>query len=123
MLDANARLLSASPGVTARRGGIDFRRADVRPTGDLVVELEPSVVKRGEVRAYIAPGDGTEDPYDESAKFDMAVSGMSAKQKKDAVAVATSSLGYFACPDGQKGRLQNDPAYAEAKWRMQAKCG
>ncbi len=55
--------------------------------------------------------------------YDMAVSGMSAKQKKDAVAVATSSLGYFACPDGQKGRLQNDPAYAEAKWRMQAKCG
>ena len=55
--------------------------------------------------------------------YDMAVSGMSAKQKKDAVAVATSSLGYFACPDGQKGRLQNDPAYADAKWRMQAKCG
>jgi hypothetical protein len=55
--------------------------------------------------------------------YDMAVSGMSSKQKKDAVAVATSSLGYFACPDGQKGRLQNDPAYADAKWRMQAKCG
>lgn len=55
--------------------------------------------------------------------FDMAVSGMGPKQKKDAVAVATSSLGYFACPDGQRGRLQNDPAYADAKWRMQAKCG
>lgn len=58
-----------------------------------------------------------------SSVYDMAVSGMSARQKKDAVAVATSSLGYFACPDGQKGRLQNEPAYADAKWRMQAKCG
>ena len=55
--------------------------------------------------------------------YDMAVSGMGPKQRKDAVAVATSSLGYFACPDGQKGRLQNEPAYTDAKWRMQAKCG
>lgn len=55
--------------------------------------------------------------------YDMAVSGMNAKQQKDAVAVATSSLGYFACPEGQKGRLQNNPAYTDAKWRMQAKCG
>ena len=55
--------------------------------------------------------------------FDMAVSGMGPKQKKDAVAVATSSLGYFACPEGQKGRLQNEPAYTDAKWRMQAMCG
>ena len=55
--------------------------------------------------------------------FDMAVSGMNAKQEKDAVAVATSSLGYYACPEGQKGRLQNTPAYGESKWRMQAKCG
>lgn len=55
--------------------------------------------------------------------YDMAVSGMSAKQQKDAEAVATSSLGYFACPEGQRGKLQNTPAYANAKWRMQAKCG
>ena len=41
----------------------------------------------------------------------------------DAVAVATSSLGYYACPEGQKGRLQGNPVYADAKWRMQAKCG
>ncbi|WP_146256183.1 hypothetical protein [Aestuariivirga litoralis] len=55
--------------------------------------------------------------------FDMAVSGMGPKQQKDAVAVATSSLGYYACPTGQKGRLQGNPVYADAKWRMQAKCG
>lgn len=55
--------------------------------------------------------------------FEMAVSGMTPKQQKDAVAVATSSLGYFACPDGQKGRLQGNPAYVDARWRMQARCG
>ena len=55
--------------------------------------------------------------------FAMAVSGMGAGQKKDAVAVATSSLGYFACPDGQKGHLTGEPVYSGDKWRMQAKCG
>jgi hypothetical protein len=55
--------------------------------------------------------------------YDMTVSGMTAKQQKDAEAVATSSLGYFACPEGQRGKLQNKPSFASAKWRMQAKCG
>ena len=55
--------------------------------------------------------------------YDMAVSGMTGKQQKDAEAVATSSLGYFACPEGQRGQLQNKPSYSNAKWRMQAKCG
>jgi hypothetical protein len=55
--------------------------------------------------------------------YDMTVSGMTGKQQKDAEAVATSSLGYFACPEGQRGKLQNKPSYANAKWRMQAKCG
>jgi hypothetical protein len=55
--------------------------------------------------------------------FQMSVSGMGPSQQKDAVAVATSSLGYFACPDGQKGKLQANPVYAGGKWRMQARCG
>ena len=55
--------------------------------------------------------------------YDMAVSGMGPKQKKDAVNVATSSLSYFACPDGQKGRLTNTPKYDGGKWLMQARCG
>jgi len=55
--------------------------------------------------------------------FDMSVSGMGPSQQKDAVAVATSSLGYFACPEGQKGKLQANPLYASGRWRMQARCG
>lgn len=55
--------------------------------------------------------------------FDMAVGGMSAKQEKDAVAVATSSLRYFACPDGKTGQLTTKPAYAAGAWKMQARCG
>jgi hypothetical protein len=53
----------------------------------------------------------------------MTISGMSAKQQKDAEAVATSSLGYFACPEGQRGKLTTNPAYSGGKWRMQARCG
>lgn len=55
--------------------------------------------------------------------YDMAVSGMTPKQQKDAVAVATSSLGYFACPDGKRGKLAGNPVYTDSKWRMQARCG
>lgn len=54
--------------------------------------------------------------------FDMRVSGMGPKQQKDAVALATSSLRYFACPDGQTGKLQGQPAYDGGQWRMQARC-
>lgn len=62
--------------------------------------------------------------YLESAGvFDMKVAGMGAKQQSDAVAVASSSLGYFACPEGQKGRLANAPKYDGGHWLMQARCG
>jgi hypothetical protein len=55
--------------------------------------------------------------------FDLAVGGMSAGQQKDAVAVATSSLRYFACPDGKTGKLTNTPSYAGGSWNMSARCG
>lgn len=64
--------------------------------------------------------------YDYAASanaFDMRVSGMAASQQKDAVAVATSSLGYFACPEGQRGQLTGAPRYEAAQWKMQARCG
>lgn len=54
--------------------------------------------------------------------FAMSVGGMSAKQQKDAVAVATSSLRYFACPDGKTGTLTDQPRYESGHWRMSARC-
>jgi hypothetical protein len=54
--------------------------------------------------------------------YAMTVRGMSAKQKSDAVAVATSSLRYFACRDGQEGKLLNTPSYASSAWKMTAAC-
>ena len=59
----------------------------------------------------------------EGGTFDMSVAGMSGGQQKDAVAVATSSLRYFACPEGKTGKLTNQPRYAEALWKMSARCG
>lgn len=57
-----------------------------------------------------------------SGAFDMRVAGMTARQQKDAVAVATSSLGYFACPEGQKGQLTTAPRYEDGLWKMAARC-
>ena len=62
--------------------------------------------------------------YNEAQRvFDMKVSGLGPKQHKDATNIATSSLAYYACPDGQRGRLIGTPAYVDSKWALQAKCG
>jgi hypothetical protein len=58
-----------------------------------------------------------------NGQFDLAVNGMSDAQQKDAVAVATSSLRYFACPDGKTGKLINSPTYVDNSWKMTARCG
>jgi hypothetical protein len=59
---------------------------------------------------------------DGAGNFALAVGGMSAKQQKDAVNVATSSLRYYACPEGQTGTLTGAPSYADGKWRMTGAC-
>jgi hypothetical protein len=67
------------------------------------------------------------DYVDGANAFDMKVSGetaaMTDKQGKDAEAIAVSSLRYFACPDGQTGKLIDRPRYADGVWSMQARCG
>jgi len=55
--------------------------------------------------------------------FDMKVSGLGPKQQQDAVNITTSSLAYFACPDGQRGKIIGSPTYVDDKWTIQAKCG
>lgn len=55
--------------------------------------------------------------------FDMEVSGLSPKQQQDAVNIATSGLSYFACPDGQRGKLMGMPVYVGKKWTAYARCG
>jgi hypothetical protein len=55
--------------------------------------------------------------------FDMKVSGLSPRQQQDATNIAISSLGYFACPDGQRGKIRGMPIYVDGKWSLLAKCG
>jgi hypothetical protein len=55
--------------------------------------------------------------------YAMAVRGMSAGQQKDAVAVATSSLRYFSCPDGKTGKVIGKPNYQGGEWVLSARCG
>jgi hypothetical protein len=66
--------------------------------------------------------------YNDATKaFDMKVSGTEAAMKpdsqKDAINIASSSLGYFACPDGQRGRLVGAPKFDGGVWALQARCG
>lgn len=66
--------------------------------------------------------------YNDAMKaFDMKVSGtttpMRSDGEKDAVNIASSSLGYFACPAGQRGRLVGTPKFKNGVWTLQARCG
>jgi hypothetical protein len=66
--------------------------------------------------------------YNDSMKsFDMKVSGTTTAMKpdsqKDAINIASSSLGYFACPEGQRGRLVGSPKFNGGVWALQARCG
>ncbi len=53
--------------------------------------------------------------------FTMSVAGMGPKQQKDAVQMATSSLGYYACRSA-RGALVGKPAYDGARWTLKARC-
>jgi hypothetical protein len=57
------RWMTGSTGMVASDGALELRRADARPTGDLVVEFSPSVIEDGIARAYVAPDPEGEDPY------------------------------------------------------------
>ena len=66
--------------------------------------------------------------YNDAMKaFDVKVSGTTTAMKpdsqKDAVNIAFSSLGYFACPEGQRGRLVGSPKFNGGVWALQARCG
>lgn len=61
---AGSDFLTVSAGAKIDKEGIvHFRQADARPTGDLVVELAPRVVKPGVARAYVQSASKGEDPY------------------------------------------------------------
>jgi len=56
--------LTASAGATVKDGIIRYRQADLRPTGDLVVELSPKVVRPNAARAYVVNAErATDDPF------------------------------------------------------------
>jgi hypothetical protein len=58
-----ATSLRASRGSTVHGRTVELHRADMRPSGDFVVEYAPSNVKAGKARAYVEPGEKGQDPY------------------------------------------------------------
>src|ERR1019366_3946706 len=55
-------LSSVSAGATVGGRRVELQRGDVRPTGDLVVEVAPTVVRANAARAYVAQAERGEDP-------------------------------------------------------------
>lgn len=57
------RFVSATQGATVKDGFVHLRKTDFRPAADLVVEVEPDLVRPNVARAYVSPALGSEDPY------------------------------------------------------------
>jgi hypothetical protein len=94
----------------------------VRVTNDSVAAAVPSENSRSEPIFYNGKTYQLDFAPVGAGRFAMAVNGMGQSQQKDAVAVATSSLRYFKCPDGQNGVLTDKPKYIDRQWRMTARC-
>ena len=108
-------ILLLAAGLAACDGGPGARIIRDKPAPPPTARSEPIFYNGKTYRLDFSPSG--------AGLYDMTVSGMGAKQQADAEAVATSSLGYFACPEGQRGKLTTNPAYSGGKWRMQARCG
>lgn len=87
----------------------------VKPAPKAVSRSEPVFYNGKTYRVNLTPG--------QNGVYDVAISGMSGAQQKDAVAVATSSVRYFGCPDGKTGKLKDTPVFDNGSWRMSARCG
>lgn len=83
----------------------------------------PKAVSRSEPVFYNGRTYRVDLTPDANGVYAIGVGGMSAAQQKDAVAVATSSVRYFGCPDGKTGKLTNSPTYIGGSWKMAARCG
>jgi hypothetical protein len=55
--------ITASAGAVVKDRVVHYRQADVRPAGDLVVELAPQVVRSGMARGYVVNAKAGQDPY------------------------------------------------------------
>jgi hypothetical protein len=88
-----------------------------------VAKATPKPVSRSEPVFYNGKTYRVNLTPDQGGVYNVAVNGMSGGQQKDAVAVATSSVRYFGCPDGKTGKLVNSPVFDSGSWKMSARCG
>jgi hypothetical protein len=83
-------------------------------TPALAAKVEPVFYNGKTYQVSISPhGDGS---------MAMGISGMSAAQAKDAMALSTSTLHHFACKDSQKAVLQAPPAFDGRNWNSSGHC-
>jgi hypothetical protein len=87
----------------------------VKATPKAVSRSEPVFYNGKTYRVDLTPG--------QNGIYNVAVNGMSDAQQNDAVAVATSSVRYFGCPDGKTGKLNDTPLFDGKSWKMSTRCG
>lgn len=123
-MNDNMIFLCCTLGLVLLLSGCTAKDNNVRITANTPATAAVPVMKpRSEPIFYNGKTYNLDFEPEAGGSFAMKVSGMSARQQKDAVAVATSSLRYFACPDGKTGKLTNSPSYVENRWVMSARCG
>jgi len=88
--------------------------APVVTTPALAAKVEPVFFNGKTYQVSISPiGDGN---------ISMSLTGMTAAQAKDAVALTTSTLHHFACKDSQRVVLQAAPAFDGSAWKSTGRC-
>lgn len=88
-----------------------------------VAKAAPKPVSRSEPVFYNGKTYRVNLTPQQDGAYSVAVKGMSGAQQKDAIAVATSSVRYFGCPDGKTGKLNDAPLFEGGSWKMSARCG
>jgi lipopolysaccharide export system protein LptC len=101
-------------GCTSNTPKVRVENTKPAPAPEVIARTEPIFYNGKTYTLKFAPaGQGA---------YDISVLGMSVKQQKDAVAVGTSAIRYFACPDEKTGKLTEQARYVGDAWRMQARC-
>lgn len=98
----------------------------VRITDDVpppVVRAKPLAVSKSEPVFYNGKTYRVDLAPAESGSYLVSVSGMTAKQEKDAMGLSQSAFHHFSCKDSQSTKFLNKIAYSDTKWSAMVRCG
>jgi hypothetical protein len=99
--------------------------SQVRITQDepaLAAPVKPLVISKSEPVFYNGKTYRVDMGPLASGTYAVAISGMTAKQEKDAIGLTTSAFHHFTCKDSQKTKFLAKPAFDGTAWNSTVKC-